>query len=162
MRKLKKYIYPYIDSVSDIKQGAYPYPKGYEISAPLSPAGGAQGGNPDLYTTALTLQATLTNTGTVPGAAVVQLYISFPANLTSASGSGNAVDMPVRVLRQWDKIFVGTGNSEKRQPVKMEVSRKDVSYWDVEVQNWVVPKGEFRACLGFSSRDVEHCSTFSF
>lgn len=162
-RKLKKYIYPYITSVSEIKKGKYPYPPAYSRDPhPLSPAGGAQGGNPDLYTTALTLQATLTNTGKVPGSAVVQLYISFPENVTSASGSGNKIDMPVRVLRQWEKIHVGTKNSEKRQPVKMEITRKDVSYWDVEVQNWAVPKGEFRVCLGFSSRDMDHCSSFSF
>ncbi|OQO02251.1 hypothetical protein B0A48_11805 [Cryoendolithus antarcticus] len=157
-KKLKKYVYPYIPSLSSIKVGAYPYPVGYATPTPLSPAGGAEGGNPDLYTTALKVQATLTNTGSVPGQAVVQAYLSFPPNVMSPSGK--PIDFPVRVLRQWDKIFVGTSNEEKRQPVRLELTRKDCSYWDVEVQNWVVPKGEFKVCLGFSSRDEGHCSTF--
>jgi hypothetical protein len=42
----------------------------------------------------------------------------------------------------------------------MEVTRRDLSYWDVERQNWVLPKGTFEVCLGFSSRDLVACDTF--
>jgi beta-glucosidase len=160
-RRLKKYIYPYIDSVSDIKQGPpYPYPKGYsegDEPHPLSPAGGGQGGNPDLYTPALKLQATLSNTGSVPGSAVVQLYISLPQTAKSPSGQGNLVDMPVRVLRQFEKVFLKEG---ERAVVDMELTRRDLSYWDVEMQNWVLPAGRFEVCLGFSSRDLGACDGF--
>jgi beta-glucosidase len=159
LRKLKKYIYPYIDSVSDIKKGAYPYPKGYnknDTPHPLSPAGGAQGGNPDLYTPALKLQATLSNTGKIPGSAVVQLYMSLPQDVKSPA-SGTPIDMPVRVLRAFEKVHLKDG---EQAVVDMEVTRRDLSYWDVEAQNWVLPGGKFEVCLGFSSRDLGACDTF--
>lgn len=153
-RKLKKYVYPYIDSVSDIKLGRYPYPKGYEISAPLSPAGGDQGGNPDLFATAVLVQASLTNLGKRPGDCVVQLYVSLPSGIIDSLG--RPVDTPVRVLRQFDKISVGILNDNKRQKVSMELTRKDLSYWDIGLQNWVMPeKGEFTIALGYSSRNLE-------
>ena len=168
LRKLKKYVYPYIDSVSDIKKGTgtYPYPKGYNNNNkddntphPPSPAGGGQGGNPDLYTPALKLQSTLSNTGSIPGAAVVQLYISLPQDARSpADASGSPIiDMPVRVLRAFDKVHLKGG---ERAVVDMEVTRRDLSYWDVEVQNWVLPGGKFEVCLGFSSRDLVACDGF--
>jgi beta-glucosidase len=156
LRKLKKYIYPYIDSVSDIKKGTYPYPKGYDTPHPLSGAGGGEGGNPDLYTPALKLQATLSNTGKVPGSAVVQLYISLPRDAKSPA-SGAPIDMPVRVLRQFEKVHLKDG---EQAVVDMEVTRRDLSYWDVEMQNWVLPGGRFEVCLGFSSRDLGACDTF--
>jgi beta-glucosidase len=156
LRRLKKYIYPYIDSVSDIKKGAYPYPKGYETPHPLSPAGGAQGGNPDLYTPTLKLQATLSNTGSLPGSAVIQLYMSLPKDAKSPA-SGTPIDMPVRVLRAFEKVHLEAG---EQAVVDMEVTRRDLSYWDVEVQNWVLPGGTFEVCLGFSSRDLGACDTF--
>lgn len=153
-RKLKKYVYPYINSVSDIKSGKYPYPDGYDISAPLSPAGGDQGGNPDLFATAALVQASLTNLGDLPGDCVVQLYVSLPPG--TVDSLGRPVDAPVRVLRQFDKIRVGVANDDKRQKVSMELTRKDLSYWDIGLQNWVMPeKGEYTIALGYSSRNLE-------
>lgn len=160
-RPLQKYIYPYITSTSDLGPGGrYPYPAGYSTMQPPSPAGGGEGGNPDLYTSAATIQATLTNLGSVAGACVVQLYLTFPSPTLDADGK--AVDMPVRVLRAFDKIAVGVTNEAKRAEVRFELTRKDLSYWDVKRQNWVVPEGEFRVSLGFSSRDLPVTSSATF
>ncbi|KAK3721924.1 hypothetical protein LTR37_002740 [Vermiconidia calcicola] len=156
MRKLKKYIYPYIDSTSDIKKGAYPYPRGYGRAHELSPAGGGEGGNPDLFETAVVVQASLTNLGDIPAACVVQVYISYPSNVTDTDGE--PVDMPVKVLRAFEKYYF---DEPKRVPVKLELTRRDLSYWDVKRQNWVIPQGEFTLHLGFSSRDLPMQSTFS-
>jgi beta-glucosidase len=155
LRKLKKFVYPYISSVSDIKTGQYQYPKGYDTPRALSPAGGAEGGNPDLYTSALKLQVTLANSGKVAGDSVIQLYVSLPKDVKSSSGK--AVDMPVRVLRQFEKVHVDV---DERAVVNMDVTRRDLSYWDVERQNWVLPKGTFEVCLGFSSRNLVACDKF--
>lgn len=158
-RKLKKYIYPYIDSVSSITTGKpYSYPSGYDTLAPLSSAGGAQGGNPDLYTPFLEVRASLTNKGTRAGAAVVQLYISYPENYVDEE-TGEPVDFPVKVLRNWQKIFV-EGN-QHRDEVRMRLTRKDLSYWCTRRQNWVLPsKGQYKIMLGFSSRDLPAVSMF--
>ncbi|KAF2479522.1 beta-glucosidase-like protein [Neohortaea acidophila] len=150
MRKLKKYIYPYIDSVSDIKHGKYPYPNGYDTPQAVSKAGGGEGGNHDLFNTAVNVRAELTNLGTMDGFCVVQLYLEFPPNIVDADGE--PVDMPVRVLRNFDKIW--TEGSHKRTRISMDLTRKDLSYWDVKRQTWIMPDGEFRVHLGFSSRDL--------
>lgn len=156
LRKLKKFIYPYIDSASDGKpNGAPTFP--YDPASPhaLSPAGGAQGGNPDLYTPAISIKASLANTGNVTGKAVVQLYLSHPSEIKDEDGE--VVDMPAKVLRGFEKYEVEVGQSTE---VEFELTRKDLSFWDVKRQNWVVPKGEFTAWLGFSSRDLPEKMTF--
>ena len=159
MRKLKKYIYPYIEDVSDIEKGEYPYPEGYDIDHPLSNAGGGEGGNPALYEIGANVQASLTNLGSVAGDCVVQLYVEYPENVKDADGE--AVDMPVKVLRGFDKIWVDAENSEKRKEVSIGLTRKDLSYWDVKKQNWVMPDGDFKVHLGFSSRDLPVSTSFA-
>jgi len=32
--------------------------------------------------------------------------------------------------------------------------RRDLSYWDIISQQWVIPEGEFTFYVGFSSRDI--------
>lgn len=127
--------------------------------SPLSDAGGGPGGNPDLYTTILTVSASVTNVGPVDGSTVVQLYISFPQNYKDPE-TGEAVDFPVRVLRGFEKVFVEASKQEYgqgggRELVTFDITRRDLSYWDVKRQNWVMPtEGEFGISVGFSSRDL--------
>jgi beta-glucosidase len=160
-KKLFKYIYPYISSVKDIKVGPYPYPPTYNTPPELSPAGGAEGGNPDLYTIVAAVTATLTNTGPVDGDSVVQLYISYPENYVDEE-TGEPVDFPVKVLRGFEKVHIKGGDAaNKRAEVKFELTRKDVSYWCTRRGNWVMPtKGEFKISVGFSSRDLPLVGTF--
>ncbi|KAK3061157.1 hypothetical protein LTS18_006887 [Coniosporium uncinatum] len=151
-KKLGKYIYPYLNRASDVKKGAYPYPTGYSTEPhALSPAGGGPGGNPDLYTVMAEMTATLTNQGTRDGAAVVQAYISYPEGYVDDE-TGEAIDFPVKVLRGFKKIFVPGG--QRRAEVRIELTRKDLSYWCTRRQNWVLPmKGMFKVGLGFSAGD---------
>ncbi|OPB41313.1 GH3 beta-glucosidase [Trichoderma guizhouense] len=149
IRKLKNYIYPYIDSVGDIKKGKYPYPEGYDIQQPLSGAGGGEGGNPSLWEAHVTVSVELTNTGKLGGKAVPQLYLSYPASDT--------VEFPVRVLRGFDKVFIEKGETKA---VEFNITRRDLSYWDVERQNWVIPDGEFTFAVGESSRDLKVTGTW--
>ncbi|KAI6838998.1 glycoside hydrolase family 3 protein [Hortaea werneckii] len=152
LTRLKGYIYPYITSLSDGKGNSkepYPYPDGYsEEQHALSQAGGDEGGNPDLYHTIATVEGTLTNTGDMPGDAVVQVYISYPADVKSPV-TGQPVDMPVKVLRQFEKLHTVTYKT-----FKIALSRKDLSYWDIAAQNWVLPSGKFTVSVGWSSRDL--------
>jgi beta-glucosidase len=144
--KVERYIYPWIDSVKGIKK---PKDMISQPQSPLSDAGGGPGGNPDLYTTLLTVSASLANIGERRGSAVVQLYISFPKNYKDHE-TGEPVDFPVRVLRGFEKVQLA---KDSNQLVKFEVTRRDLSYWDVKRQNWVLPNGEFGIEVGFSSRD---------
>jgi beta-glucosidase len=146
--KVEKYIYPWIESTKGIKK---PDVMTSQLQSPLSDAGGGPGGNPDLYTTILSVSASVANTGQIDGATVVQLYISLPQGYKDHE-TGEPVDFPVRVLRGFEKPHVNHGDKEQ---VTFEVTRRDLSYWDVKRQNWVMPStGEIKIAVGFSSRDL--------
>lgn len=122
----------------------YPYPAGYSDEQRQGPAsGGAQGGNPALFDTAYDISVTVTNTGARPGKAVAQLYVQYPA--------GIAFDTPVIQLRDFEKTDeLAPGRS---QTLKLRVTRKDLSVWDVASQNWLVPNvdGDYAIWIGESS-----------
>ena len=103
------------------------------------------GGNPDLWTTLLTGQTTVKNTGSTAGSVVVQLYVSLPAE-SSPEGT------PLRVLRGFEKVFLEPGEEEV---VKFPLTRRDLSYWNIERRTWQIPQGEFLFRVGFSSRDFK-------
>ncbi|CAG8979857.1 hypothetical protein HYALB_00002630 [Hymenoscyphus albidus] len=96
-------------------------------SSPISPtpdssAKIAPGGNSDLYTTILTTTTTLSNTGSVTGAQVVQLYLSFPQDTSPPN-------TPKRVLRGFENVELGSGEA---RDVTFALTRRDLSYWEVE------------------------------
>lgn len=142
IRKLKKFIYPYISSVDEVRTGAYPYPDGYDALHEPSQAGGAEGGNPSLFEPHVQVQVKVENTGSRSGKDVVQVYVSLP-NAT--------IDQPIRVLRNFTKLELEPGASGVNI---LQLSRKDLSYWDVVEQNWVMPDGEITIAVGRSSRDL--------
>lgn len=147
-RKLKKFIYPYIEKLDDIKQGTYPYPVGYDVKQIPSPAGGDEGGNPDLWNTYANVSVDIKNSGPRAGKEVVQLYISY----ADIQGEAKSVDFPMKVLRQFEKIYL---EPNETQTVKFNLTRRDMSYWDVVRQNWVLPtEGAITVRVGASSRDL--------
>ncbi|KAI9831667.1 MAG: hypothetical protein M1819_004733 [Sarea resinae] len=109
----------------------------------------ALGGNPDLWTTLVTGATSVRNTGSVAGAAVVQLYVSLPAD-------GVPAGTPVRVLRGFEKVALQAGET---QAVSFGLTRRDLSYWDVGAQDWRIPRGAIEIRVGFSSRDLPLAST---
>ena len=132
-------MYPYFEG--DIGEGEYPYPDGYDVEQPLSQAGGGEGGNPDLWETYAVVKADVTNMGDRPGKFVAQLYMSYPSDIE--------VEVPPRVLRGFEKVYLEVGESKE---VEFQVTRRDLSYWDVEAQNWRMVVGEYRFVVGESSR----------
>ena len=115
-----------------------------ESTATAGPATGATapGGPSDLYETVATVTATISNAGEVDGAEVAQLYITLPPS---------APEAPPRQLRGFAKLPLAAGESGT---ATFNLRRKDVSYWDVGAQAWVVPEGEFGVAVGASSRDI--------
>ncbi|KAJ5972930.1 Glycoside hydrolase superfamily [Penicillium vulpinum] len=154
-RALSKYIYPYLTTLEGTAPGPYPYPDGYNEPHDPSAAGGGPGGNPSLYEPMLELTVEVKNTGTRTGQDVIQVYVSFPDGVAEHRGLGwsrEAIEFPERVLRNFSKVLLQPGETRN---VKMTLTRKDLSYWSVRAQNWVLPtEGKFRIWAGRSSRDL--------
>ena len=148
-RQLHGRVYPYLTNTS-VGTGPYPYPTGYGTPGLHSEAGGGEGGNPSLYDEHLLVSVNVTNTGDRPGKEVVQFYVSFPSNITEPS-TNETIHFPVRVLRGFEKMEIGRGATV---PVQAWLTRKDLSYWSVVEQNWVMPDGPITVSVGSSSRNL--------
>ncbi|WYZ44723.1 hypothetical protein EsH8_VIII_000039 [Colletotrichum jinshuiense] len=113
-------------------------------TARSGPAVGAvvPGGRADLFEVVATVTATVKNSGAVAGAEVAQLYVTLPAG---------APESPPKQLRGFEKLRLAPGES---RTATFNLRRKDLSYWDVIGQNWVVPSGTFTVRVGASSRNL--------
>ena len=119
-------------------------------TAKSGPVAGAvvAGGKAGLFETVATVTCKITNSGSVAGAEVPQLYLSLPASSAPAT--------PPKQLRGFDKVALEVGASST---VVFNLRRKDLSYWDV-AKGWVVPAGTFTVNIGASSRDLRLKGTF--
>jgi beta-glucosidase len=113
------------------------------ISSRPPPLETQPGGNPSLWQVLYSVETTVHNTGSVRGSAVPQLYVSFPDSTPSGT--------PPKQLRGFEKIELAAG---QRGAVKFDLMRRDLSYWNVEEQTWVIPEGRFELHVGWSSRDL--------
>lgn len=96
----------------------------------------------DLHSKRWKVRVDVTNTGDVNGCEVPQLYLQFP------EGAGE----PPRVLRDFERINLNPGDT---QGVEFELSKYDVSIWDVVSQNYVVPEGEYKLTVARNAFDED-------
>jgi beta-glucosidase len=101
------------------------------------------GGNPALWASLYNVTVSVSNTGDCAGAAVPQLYVGLPSSAPEGT--------PLRQLRGFEKVYLEKGES---QSVSFELMRRDLSYWDIVSQQWVIPEGEFTIYVGWSSRKL--------
>ncbi|OTA97755.1 glycoside hydrolase family 3 protein [Hypoxylon sp. CO27-5] len=85
-----------------------------------------------------TVNATITNAGAVDGEEVAQLYLGIP-------------NSPPKQLRGFEKVPLSSGESAE---ITFELTRRDLSIWDVITQGWIVQSGEYAVYIGASSRDI--------
>jgi len=93
------------------------------------------------------ISVTITNTGKVVGAEVVQLYIGYPINAYE----------PPQSLKGFKKIQLNPGQS---RTIVFTLVKKDLSIWDVRQDNWTVVSGKFSVYIGASSRDIRVGGSF--
>lgn len=152
--KIPRYLYSWLQpweadqAVKNRQNSTYAYPDGYSTDQKPGPrSGGDEGGNPALWDVAYTISVTVTNSGEEhAGKAVVQAYVQFPADIK--------YDTPIIQLRDFEKTGeLGPGES---QTVELKLTRRDLSVWDVEVQDWVVPdvEGKYKVWIGEASDDL--------
>ncbi len=95
----------------------------------------------DAATSSVRVSATVTNTGTRPGAEVVQVYLEPP---------GQAVERPSRVLAGFARVELDPGES---RPVVVDVPWRRLAYFDESQDAFVLESGSHRLVL---ARHAEH------
>ncbi|EJD46362.1 beta-glucosidase [Auricularia subglabra TFB-10046 SS5] len=95
-----------------------------------------------LHEKRVTVAFTVENSGKVAGTEIAQLYISPPASAQS----------PPHALKGFEKI--GPLEPGESRRIEIDLSRFDLSLWDVGKKGWVLPReAKFGVHVGASSRD---------
>ena len=91
---------------------------------------------------ALTVTVDVTNTGSVAGKEVVQLYVG---------DCESTVFRPVRELKGFEKVALAPGETKT---VRFVLDKRAFAYWNEQLHDWHVETGDFTIAICRSSRDV--------
>lgn len=84
---------------------------------------------------------TVTNTGSVAGSEVVQLYVTLPTT--------SPLTHPPLMLKAFSKVRdLGAGQSTV---VTLQLDKLAISYWEERIARWVVESGSYLVRVGTSS-----------
>jgi beta-glucosidase len=89
------------------------------------------------------------NAGSVAGAEVVQLYVTYP---------GSSVERSERELKGFAKVALGPGAT---QTVEIAVPVNDLAYYDISESAWTLEELEHEVHVGTSSRNLPLSITLS-
>ena len=84
----------------------------------------------------------ITNTGTVAGAEVAQLYVQ---------DGHSSVPRPEKELKGFAKVSLAPG---EKKTVTIGLNARSFAYYSPEKHGWVVEAGDFGILVGSSSRDI--------
>jgi beta-glucosidase len=84
----------------------------------------------------------VTNTGSVSGAEVAQLYVSDPSA---------TVKRPERELKGFKKVRLGPGETKH---VTLNLDARSFSYWEETAHEWTIDPGKFIVRVGDSSENT--------
>lgn len=87
----------------------------------------------------LGLELEVRNTGDLPGAEIVQLYVGF---------AKSEVERPVKLLRGFKKVFLEPGETKT---VTLEVPAADLAWYNPTSEEWQVEKMDYEIYVGSSS-----------
>ena len=96
----------------------------------------------DLKVNAEKVTFTLTNTGSVAGAEIAQLYVAKP---------DAAVFRPAKELKGFAKVFLKAGESKT---VTIPLDDKTFRYWNVATDRWEVEGGSYQLLVGANVQDI--------
>ena len=127
----------------DTAQKSVRYPFGYGLSYTSFSYSNLQL-SADRLDTGETLRVSLdvTNTGTVAGAEVVQLYVSHRSDVMFTAE---------QELKGFEKVFLAPGETKS---VQFVLTRRDLCYYDVVAADWMVEGGDYEIRVSASSRDI--------
>lgn len=95
-----------------------------------------------LDTDVINASVDVTNTGKVEGKEVVQLYVG---------KKESKVIRPVKELRKFTKINLKPGETKT---VTFQLSKRDFSYYNIEIQDWYAESGEYEVMVARNVNDV--------
>ncbi len=84
----------------------------------------------------------LTNTGQVSGSEVIQLYVK-PVS--------TSVDRPEKELKSFNKVFLEPNETKE---VTFTLKKDAFQYYDTNLHDWKIDKGEYNFLIGSSSKDI--------
>ncbi|WP_240964522.1 glycoside hydrolase family 3 C-terminal domain-containing protein [Flavivirga algicola] len=90
----------------------------------------------------ITISGTVSNTGIVDGAEVVQVYVG---------KSKSKVKRALKELKGFKKIVVKRGLSE---PVQITINVNDLAFYDEAIKDWNLEKGNYTAYIGNASNNI--------
>jgi beta-glucosidase len=128
------------------------YPFGFGLSySSFSYSNVSLSSNTLKSTGSITASITVTNTSSIPGSEVVQLYIR------DVVGSNTR---PVKELKGFEKVMLGAGESKT---VSFTITVNDLKYYAQQQNNanaisYIAEPGAFRVMIGGNSRDVKEAS----
>lgn len=96
----------------------------------------------DLKVNADKVTFTLTNTGSVAGAEIAQLYVAKP---------DAAVFRPAKELKGFTKVFLKAGESKT---ITIPLDDKTFRYWNVATDSWEVEGGSYQLLVGANVQDI--------
>jgi beta-glucosidase len=98
---------------------------------------------------AVTVTASVTNTGQLAGAEVVQVYVGDVVA---------SVSRPLHELKGFVKVHLRPGET---QQVSCQLDERAFAFWSQRFRQWVVESGEFTIAVGTSSRDLVATETIT-
>ncbi len=93
-------------------------------------------------TDSLTVTVNVTNTGTVAGKEIVQLYVA---------PNKSSVIRPVKELKGFEKVALEPGGTKT---VAFTLSKRSFAYYNTQIHDWHVQSGSYEILIGKSSRDI--------
>ena len=94
------------------------------------------------YEPVYTITFTVRNTGSVDGSEVAQLYLTFPEEAAE----------PPKILRGFERVYLEAGQS---QTITLALTQRDISYWNVVNQKWIVAKGKYTVSISTSANNAD-------
>jgi beta-glucosidase len=91
--------------------------------------------------TRLSINLTVTNTGTVPGDEIIQCYIGFPGTVQPRAD---------RLLAAFARVSLAPGETK---PVALAVDIDELRYRDIATHGWVLERGDYRIQIARHAED---------
>lgn len=104
----------------------------------------------DTFENELNFEVKVTNTGTVAGKEVVQVYVAAP---------GKDLHKPEQELRAFAKTRQLTGG--ETQTLSFSLSARDLTSFDTDRMAWIVEPGTYELRVGSSSDNIVQLATFT-